>query len=220
MSAAYARVAAAWESLENAAKNDPSGCMGIAQAANAVPTIPLPAAMPSHASTSHMHASVARATAHNSASTTSTTPPTQTRPPAQPTAESRTSQAKLSDWYAGSTTVHKKGMPPRVIPALGPPKPHLRAHRFTCCFKSRGCSQTSDHGPAMKHHEKNCEFKPPEGPIITLKSPFCLDAQIRRRDQLKELADQLSNAVSESVPSPLLSNASKVQKSRGCLRTG
>merc|ERR1711871_1397281 len=58
MSAAYARVAAAWESLENAAKNDPSGCMGIAQAANAVPTIPLPAAMPSHASTSHMHASV------------------------------------------------------------------------------------------------------------------------------------------------------------------
>ena len=106
ISAAHASMSAAWESLHNAVKNDESGYIGIALAANALPSMPLPPVMPSHAPTAHTHASAASTIAHTT-----------------------------------------------------------------------------------------------EGAIVTMKTPFCLDAQIRRRDQLKNLADELSNAAAEPAQS-------------------
>ena len=54
---------------------------------------------------------------------------------------------------------------------------------------------SSDHAPAVASHEKGCSFKPQGSVVATMKNPFCLDAQIRRREQLYELTEQLESAV-------------------------
>ena len=110
------------------------------------------------------------------------------------------SQRTLVQWYTGSTTVHKKGSAPRVIPAVGPPKP-VGPPKHECCYKSKGCQMSSDHAPAVASHEKCCSFKPQGSVVATMKTPFCLDAQIRRREQLNELTEQLESAVSEEAQS-------------------
>ena len=58
---------------------------------------------------------------------------------------------------------------------------------------------SSDHAPAVASHEKGCSFKPQGSVVATMKTPFCLDAQIRRREQLNELTEQLESAVPEEA---------------------
>ena len=201
VSAAYAALAAALASDQNgAARGDTRGSLlesAILLAANAAPSVPLHSSLPLHSSFP-MHPSFPPQPPHSSIPRPArSTPqlPAESQRNAPRTAES---QRTLVQWYTGSTTVRKKGSAPRVIPAVGPPKP-VGPPKHECRYKSKGCQMSSDHAPAVASHEKGCSFKPQGSVVATMKTPFCLDAQIRRREQLNELTEQLESAVPEEA---------------------
>ena len=201
VSAAYAALAAALASDQNgAARGDTRGSLlesAILLAANAAPSVPLHSSLPLHPSFP-MHPSFPPQPPHSSIPRPArSTPqlPAESQRNAPRTAQS---QRTLVQWYTGSTTVRKKGSAPRVIPAVGPPKP-VGPPKHECCYKSKGCQMSSDHAPAVASHGKCCSFKPQGSVVATMKTPFCLDAQIRRREQLNELTEQLESAVPEEA---------------------
>ena len=126
VSAAYAALAAALASDQNgAARGDTRGSLlesAILLAANAAPSVPLHSSLPLQSSFP-MHPSFPPQPPHSSIPRPARSAPqlpVESQRNAPRTAES---QRTLVQWYTGSTTVRKKGSAPRVIPAVGPPKP-------------------------------------------------------------------------------------------------
>ena len=118
-------------------------------------------------------------------------PPSQSKSPSQPT---RTTQACLTRWYDGSTTVHRNGSVARRIPAVSPPTAFL-AEKIQCRFKDRGCPFRTAHVPAQKQHEKTCAYQPRDtlqSQVLLTASPFGLQAQQRRAAQINDLAEQIT----------------------------
>ena len=67
----------------------------------------------------------------------------QGRDPAVPMTQNP-GQRLLTSFYEGSTVIHRKGAVPRIVPAVGDPKP--RTLRTFCC---QYCKRTFSHAPAV-----------------------------------------------------------------------